>query len=198
MKRTHRIVSLLLSFALIASTVPAPLYANTDNDNDTDTHKQILIGDIAKGKYTGDNNDRFIKISHPIFPGSTNIHNPKDEPEEHAKEVHVDGLVDYIENTAKEPPYGVVGVPGEDPGANGQGDRGQLYAWASYASGDWMYVCTLYNGMESTTSLLTGHHIDKDRMRDAFGGDLFIEENDKKLSGSTLSKINVKTGEVKF
>ena len=189
MKYLQRTMALVLSGVMLLGALPATAYA-------AQGEHAPLIGDIAVSQYTGDEAESFIKISHPDKPASKMEFDPIDEAEPHAKEVFSDGLVDYIANSSKEPPYGIVGVPHVDEGANGQGDRGQTYAWASYAYGDWMYVSTLYNSTSSTSQLL-GFKFDES-IKDTYGDDMFYKEPDGKEAGSTLCKINVKTGEVKI
>ena len=187
---------LVLSVMVAVSGLPATAFAESKPAGDE------LIGDVAVEKFNGDEGDgnytkgEFIKISHPETPASKHNHDAKKEPEQHAKEVFADGLLDYLPNSDPEPPYGVVEVPGVVKDA--LGDRGETYAWAAYGAGDWMYVCTLYNSTSSTARLLTGHTVNKDKMKETYGGDLFVEEADNKETDSTLSKINVKTGEVKI
>ena len=85
-----------------------------------------LAADTAQSEtpYTYDAGDyTFGKISHPnSAPGQP------------------DGLVDYTGN-------GTVAVTGTADGADGQGDRGQSYAWAAMAYGDYVYVGTCYAAM---------------------------------------------------
>ena len=127
------------------------------------------------------------KISHPDKPANTH----------QAQVKYADGLLDYVGD-------GVLGVPGVDEGANGQGDRGQSYSWGSIAHGDWMYVSTLYSAMLSTMQLAPaiGHSYDPEllaKMADTlYRGDFFTAEEDGGNPRCALSKINVKTGEVKI
>ena len=127
------------------------------------------------------------KISHPDKPANTRK----------AQVKYADGLLDYVGNDA-------LGVPGVDEGANGQGDRGQSYSWGSIAYGDWMYVSSLYSAMLSTMQLAPaiGHSYDPAllaKMADVlYRGDFFVGEADGGNPRCALSKINVKTGEVKI
>ena len=130
--------------------------------------------------------EEFVKISHPEKPTSTKTTNV------------TDGLLDYIGN-------GRVGVPGIDEGAEGQGDRGQCYAWASASYGDWMYVTTQFNPMMATIGLMDsglGHDYDpamiEALLNAMFRGEFFVKEEDGGNPGSVLSKINVKTGEIEI
>lgn len=51
-----------------------------------------------------------------------------------------DGIVDYIGNGSIAPH-----IPGES--ANGNGDKGQSYSYASAVYGDWVYINTMYGGL---------------------------------------------------
>lgn len=106
-----------------------------------------LAADTAQSEtpYTYDAGDyTFGKISHPnSAPGQP------------------DGLVDYTGN-------GTVAVTGTADGADGQGDRGQSYAWAAMAYGDYVYVGTCYAAMGNTLSAMDtvmGHKFDEETMR---------------------------------
>lgn len=109
-----------------------------------------------------------------------------------------DGLVDYTGN-------GTVAVTGTVEGADGQGDRGQSYAWAAMAYGDYVYVGTCYAAMGKTLSAMDsvmGHKFDEEVMRAElnaiFNGTFFYGEEDGGVSDGILVKINVHTGEVKL
>ena len=136
--------------------------------------------------YTGGEVE-LTKISHPEHPANTR----------YAAQKWADGLLDYVGE-------GRLGVPGVDEGANGQGDRGQSYSWGSIASGDWLYVSTLYSAMLSTMQLApaAGHQYDPETLEKMaevlYQGDFFVGEEDDGNPRSALSKINVKTGEVKL
>ena len=145
----------------------------------------INVADRAAAFYQGGDTE-FVKISHPEKPTSTATTNV------------ADGILDYLGN-------GRMGVPGVDPGAEGQGDRGQSYSWASVGYGDWMYVATQFNPMMSTVGLMDsglGHDYDPEQMEAIinamYRGEFFVKEEDGGNPGSTLCKINVKTGEVKL
>ena len=141
--------------------------------------------DRAVAKYVNGEHE-FIKISHPEKNVSSRDFNDK----------QTDGLLDYLGE-------GKVGVPGVDAGANGQGDRGQTYSWAAISHGDYMYVSTLYSAMMTTIGLMgsgMGHQftpeVMESAMRALYRNDFFVSEEDGANAGSTLCKINVKTGEV--
>ena len=130
--------------------------------------------------YTYDAGDyTFGKISHPnSAPGQP------------------DGLVDYTGN-------GTVAVTGTADGADGQGDRGQSYAWAAMAYGDYVYVGTCYAAMGNTLSAMDtvmGHKFDEETMRAElnaiFNGTFFYGQEDGGNSGGVLVKVNVHTGEM--
>ena len=130
--------------------------------------------------YTYDAGDyTFGKISHPnSAPGQP------------------DGLVDYTGN-------GTVAVTGTADGADGQGDRGQSYAWAAMAYGDYVYVGTCYAAMGNTLSAMDtvmGHDFDEETMRAElnaiFNGTFFYGQDDGKDSKGILVKVNVHTGEM--
>ena len=197
-KGQKRGLCLLLASVLIGSSLTPSCASAADN---------VSLRDKAVGRYNGDykpgdpsedgikdgDNTEFIKISHPEKGVSKKEFDPTESPEnrkKHEEEVNADGLLDYIGS-------GVVEVPGSHPDANGQGDRGQTYSWAGFAYGDWMYVSTLFNSTESTGRLL-GKPVQPDELDLRYGGDMYTNEFDNKEPGSTLSKINVKTGEVKI
>ena len=130
--------------------------------------------------YTYDAGDyTFGKLSHPnSAPGQP------------------DGLVDYTGN-------GTVAVTGTADGADGQGDRGQSYAWAAMAYGDYVYVGTCYAAMGNTLSAMDtvmGHKFDEETMRAElnaiFNGTFFYGQEDGGNSGGVLVKVNVHTGEM--
>ena len=169
------------------------------------TGSTSLVGDIAVEHFKGDDGtsdiNNFVKISHPRKPASKMEFDPKKDEEtrkKHQNEVFIDGVVDYLGDE-------VVGEPSLLEGADTPGDRGESYSWAGFAYGDWMYVSTLFNSTESTGRLL-GEPVDPEQLDKSYGGDLFTKEPDDtstggtpdKVSGSTLTKINVKTGETKI
>ena len=130
--------------------------------------------------YTYDAGDyTFGKLSHPnSAPGQP------------------DGLVDYTGN-------GTVAVTGTADGADGQGDRGQSYAWAAMAYGDYVYVGTCYAAMGQTLTAMDsvmGHKFDEETMRAElnaiFNGTFFYGQEDGGNSGGVLVKVNVHTGEM--
>lgn len=103
----------------------------------------------------------------------------------------IDGIVDYIGDGA---------VSSSD---EGQGDRGQNYAWASVPYGDYVYVSTNYNSMGLTLSFMDsvlGHEFDVDEMNATldvmFNGHFYTGEPDGATTGGLLTKINMKTNEV--
>ena len=107
-----------------------------------------------------------------------------------------DGLVDYTGN-------GTVAVTGTVTGADGQGDRGQSYAWAAMAYGDYVYVGTCYAAMGQTLTAMDtvmGHKFDEETMRAElnaiFNGTFFYGQEDGGNSGGVLVKVNVHTGEM--
>lgn len=102
-----------------------------------------------------------------------------------------DGIVDYVGN-------GVVSAYDE-----GQGDRGQNYAWAAVAYGDYVYVSTNYNSLGLTLGFMDsvlGNDFDPDEMNATldvmFNGHFYTGEPDGANTGGVLTKINVKTNEV--
>ncbi len=108
-----------------------------------------------------------------------------------------DGIVDYTGN-------GSVAVTGSAEDADGQGDRGQSYAWSALAYGDYVYVGTCYAAMGNTLTAmdtLMGHDFDEETMRAElnaiFNGSFFYGQEDGDNSKGILVKVNVKTGEVK-
>ena len=209
MKLVHKKVmcGLLASVFLVSNVLPAAAFAAEedhywyiDSAPVADYAGDYEAGQQGSSAITGDNT-HFYKISHLDKPVSQMEHDPKESPEErelHQSEVFADGVLDYLGNE-------LLGVPYIDEGANGQGARGLTYSWAGFAYGDWMYVGTLYNSTEQTGRLL-GSPIDPQQQDEAYGGDLFIKEEDDPSDGpsqtvvpaGTLSKINVKTGEVKI
>ena len=140
---------------------------------DTDTADSATPYTYDAGDYT------FGKISHPnSAPGQP------------------DGLVDYTGN-------GSVAVTGTADGADGQGDRGQSYAWAAMAYGDYVYVGTCYAAMGQTLTAMDtvmGHDFDEETMRAElnaiFNGTFFYGQDDGKDSKGILVKVNVHTGEM--
>lgn len=116
------------------------------------------------------------KISHPASPLKT-----------------TDGIVDYVGG-------GVVSADDQ-----GQGDRGQSYAWAAIARGDDVYVSTCYNAMGNTLTLMDsalGLHFEKETMTALlnvlYNGAFYVGEADGGSAGGILVKVNAKTGEVKL
>lgn len=107
-----------------------------------------------------------------------------------------DGIVDYMGN-------GNVAVSGSVEGADGQGDRGQSYAWSAAAYGDYVYIGTCYAAMGNTLSAMDtimGHDFDQELMRAElnaiFNGTFFYGQEDGIDSKGILVKVNVHTGEV--
>ena len=201
-------VCALLTLVMTVSALPPVRAAETETPK--------LIGDIAVGKYDGFTpaqgdtskpdtaNPGFIKISHPWnLPSKMNTDPTAGETEEekaanrtkHEKEVFADGLLDYAKNGVLAEPSPLMKRPDGDPIENG--DRGQTYAWTGIAYGDWMYVSTQYNSAGETANLM-GRPAQRANLDEMYGGDYWTEESDKGRPGSTLSKINVKTGEVKI
>ena len=173
-----RLLSTMLASVLCVSTAVQTGAAQS-------TPGSVDVADRAVAFYEGADSE-FVKISHPEKPASTETTNV------------TDGILDYLGD-------GKMGVPGVTPGANGQGDRGQSYSWAAVSHGDWMYVATQYNPMMTTVGLMDtglGHSFDPDTLKAIlnamFRGEFFVGEEDGKDPGSVLSKINVKTGEVKL
>ena len=200
-----RVLSSLLAAVMLAGAVPPAAFAvgPVQGGYQAPTHDTI-IGDIAAGRYSSGKNDgerlegspvdhtEFIKITHPYTPGSAMKFDPTKSTAfraEHKKEVFADGIMDYIGN-------GQVGVPGMDPGANGQGDRGQGYCWSALADGDWMYTCLLYNSAGSTSDVME-EPINPQEVDEMYGGDYWMVEDDRDVPYSAFVKINVKTGEVR-
>ena len=103
----------------------------------------------------------------------------------------VDGIVDYIGEGA---------VSAKD---EGQGDRGQNYAWSAVAYGDCVYVSTNYNSLGLTLGFMDsvlGNDFDPSEMNATldvmFNGHFYAGEPDGGNTGGVLTKINVKTNEV--
>lgn len=103
----------------------------------------------------------------------------------------IDGIVDYVGN-------GVVSASDE-----GQGDRGQNYAWSAIAKGDYVYVATCFNAMGQTLTFMDsvlGNDYDPAEMEAAlnvmFQGDFYNGEPDGANTGGILVKVNVHTNEV--
>ena len=207
--RSKKLLSLILALGMVTSSLAPAATAEAAGTT--------LVGDIQKDRYVSgqtinnkaypDDEDtnverddsEFMKISHPEIAPNRRDHDPttEDDPDTkdvnehdvekaaHEKEVHADGLIDYMGN-------GVLGAPGKD--GNGKGARGQSYSWTGIAHGDWMYVSTQYNSAGATGDIM-GTKPDKEQAEKRFGGDYFTGEEDGGYAGSTLSKINVKTGE---
>lgn len=102
-----------------------------------------------------------------------------------------DGIVDYTGNGT---------VSASD---NGQGDRGQNYAWASVPYGDYVYVSTNYNSLGLTLGFMDsvlGHDFDPTEMNATldvmYNGHFYTGEPDGATTGGLLTKINTKTNEV--
>ena len=105
----------------------------------------------------------------------------------------VDGIVDYVGNGA---------VSASD---QGQGDRGQNYAWSAIAVGDYVYVGTCFNAMGQTLNFMDsvlGNDFDADEMQAKlnimFNGDFYNGEPDGANTGGILVKVNIHTSEVKL
>ena len=202
--RSKKLLSLLLAVGMITTSLSPAMTAKAEG--------QKLVGDIQTERYvSGDTSkpgkeypddeksdmDRdtseFMKISHPELPPNRRDHDPtvgepgseenKEAREKHALEVAPDGLIDYLGN-------GVLSEPSKD----GVGDRGQSYSWTGISYGDWMYVSTQFNSAGSTGDIM-GRPANPEQADKRFGGDYFTGETDGENPGSTLSKINVKTGE---
>ena len=165
-----------------AKTKPESRVLHTCLNKILTTLDPALAADTAQSEtpYTYDAGDyTFGKISHPnSAPGQP------------------DGLVDYTGN-------GTVAVTGTADGADGQGDRGQSYAWAAMAYGDYVYVGTCYAAMGNTLSAMDtvmGHKFDEETMRAElnaiFNGTFFYGQEDGGNSGGVLVKVNVHTGEM--
>lgn len=172
--KMKQLISMVMISAMCFSTV-----AQAKDISDEDVAKR------AASFYEGAG-EEFVKISHPEKPASTKTKNV------------TDGILDYIGN-------GRMGVPGVDEGANGQGDRGQCYSWAAASYGDWMYISTQFNPMMATVGLMgsgLGHEFDQKTIEATintlYRGEFFTQEEDGANPGSVLSKINVKTGEMKL
>lgn len=121
----------------------------------------------------------FEKISHPNSPVE-----------------QADGIVDYVGNGSVAP-Y----VAGES--ADGNGDRGQSYSYASAVYGDWVYINTMYGGLGVSSILSYGmsgvdSEVAKAMMNVMYNGHLYTGEPDGKYAGGVLLKFNVKTGETKL
>lgn len=104
-----------------------------------------------------------------------------------------DGIVDYVGDGA---------FVAKD---NGQGDRGQNYAWAAVAKGDCVYVSTNYNSLGLTLNFMDtvlGHDFKAQEMTAQldvmFNGAFYTGEPDGANTGGALVKINVHTNEVKI
>lgn len=102
-----------------------------------------------------------------------------------------DGIVDYVGNGA---------VSALD---QGQGDRGQNYAWSAVGYGDNVYIGTCYNAMGNTLTFMDsvlGHDFEKEEMNAIlnvlYNGHFYTGEPDDGNTGGVLAKINTKTGEV--
>lgn len=107
-----------------------------------------------------------------------------------------DGVVDYVGN-GEIAPY----VAGES--AQGNGDRGQSYSYASASYGDWVYINTMYGGLGAANILKRGMEgmdaATATAMVNAmYNGQLYMSEPDGKNAGGMLFKFNVKTGETKI
>lgn len=103
----------------------------------------------------------------------------------------VDGIVDYVGNGA---------VVAHD---ESQGDRGQNYAWAAAALGDYVYVSTNYNSLGLTLGFMDsvmGNDFDPAQMNATldvlYNGHFYTGEPDGANTGGLLTKINPKTCEV--
>ena len=188
MQKKQLFTALLTAAFCVSSMVPA-FAAESLNTAKTDakaetaqTQEEPAKDFTVKYQYSG---GAFSKISHPDKQPSIKGNGIPD------------GIVDYLGG-------GRVGVPGVDPGANGQGARGQSYSWASVAYGDWMYVSTCYTAMMSTIQGMggMGHKFDPQQMEQTlntlYDGDFFTKETDGANAGSVVCKVNVKTGETKI
>ena len=138
-----------------------------------------MVFGLSAGAYTGkvtykSGGYEITKISHPDKGLS-----------------ETDGIVDYTGN-------GTVSASDE-----GQGDRGQNYAWASVPYGDYVYVSTNYNSLGLTLGFMDtvlGNDFDPAEMNATldvmFNGHFYTGEPDGATTGGLLTKINTKTNEV--
>ena len=205
--RSKKLLSLILALGMVTSSLAPATTAKAEGT--------ALVGEIQKDRYVSGetkndkaypddedtpmvrNTSEFMKISHPELPPNRRDFDPttEDDPEtkevdehavaveKHKGEVAPDGLIDYLgDGKLSEPKEG------------GVGDRGQSYSWTGISHGDWMYVSTQFNSAGSTGDIM-GKPVDRDEAEKQFGGDYFAGEDDDGNPGSTLSKINVKTGE---
>lgn len=177
-KHTQRFLSMLLTAVLAFSSMPATAFA-ADAGQSTERIYPYTYTSQTPG-YDA------VKVSHPdVAP------NYKRAPDRTN-----DGILDYIGE----------GRLTDDIGTRADsGDRGQNYTWAAIGYGDWVYASTLYNALVSTVGLMgsaLGHQFDSETMGAAldvlYNGDYYYQESDEGNPGSTLCKINVKTGEVKI
>ncbi len=131
-----------------------------------------------KYTYSGDGMT-FEKVSHANSPTET-----------------ADGIVDYTGNGSIAP-Y-VQGVS-----ADGNGDRGQSYSYASASYGDWVYINTMYGGLGANAILNRGlGELTPDAaaalINIMYNGTMYTGEPDGKSAGGMLVKFNVKTGETRI
>ena len=131
-----------------------------------------------KYTYSGDGMT-FEKVSHANSPTET-----------------ADGIVDYTGNGSIAP-Y-VQGVS-----ADGNGDRGQSYSYASASYGDWVYINTMYGGLGANAILNRGlGELTPDAaaalINTMYNGTMYTGEPDGKSAGGMLVKFNVKTGETRI
>ena len=138
-----------------------------------------MVFGLSAGAYTGkvvykQGQYQVTKISHPNKDLS-----------------QTDGIVDYIGEGA---------VSASD---QGQGDRGQSYAWASVPYGDYVYVSTNFNSLGLTLGFMDsvlGHDFDPEEMNATldvlYNGHFYTGEPDGATTGGLLTKINTKTNEV--
>ena len=124
---------------------------------------------------------RFEKVSH--------MDSPQETP---------DGIIDYVENIGG-------GVAEYEPGKSPKdhGDRGQSYSYAAATYGDWVYINTMYFGLNLkyilSSDVMEGVDFETAKaVVDAlYNGHINFGNEDGGMSGGVLVKVNVKTGETK-
>ena len=131
-----------------------------------------------KYTYSGDGMT-FEKVSHANSPTET-----------------ADGIVDYTGN-------GSIAPYVQGTSAEGNGDRGQSYSYASASYGDWVYINTMYGGLGANAILNRGlGELTPDAaaalINIMYNGTMYTGEPDGKSAGGMLVKFNVKTGETRI
>ena len=131
-----------------------------------------------KYTYSGDGMT-FEKVSHANSPTET-----------------ADGIVDYTGN-------GSIAPYVQGTSAEGNGDRGQSYSYASASYGDWVYINTMYGGLGANAILNRGlGELTPDAaaalINTMYNGTMYTGEPDGKSAGGILVKFNVKTGETRI